>query len=392
VILATIIAALLAACNALSSAQLAAAHPVAGGTYAYGYRYLRPSLGFTAGWMFLWAKSASAATAALGFSGYFLNAVNASGAGSLRAVSLGTVALVTLIVLGGIRQSNMANVVIVSITLVALVAFIAAGIPVVLESGTERFNPFLRDAPQSVFHASALMFVAFAGYARITTLGEEVHEPSRTIPRAIILALAASAVLYVAVASVGIGAVGADAMEAASHESAATLEVVARQFEPPWIRWVVATGAMTAMLGVLLNLLLGLSRVLFAMGRGGDMPSATAALSKVQTTPYVAVLTVGIVTAALAAIGNVRTTWSFSAFTVLIYYAITNLAALCLPKEERRYSRWFARVGLAACLFLAFWVDRHIWALGLGLIAAGLTWHRVARLNDRQRRLRRTLP
>ena len=149
---------------------------------------------------------------------------------------------------------------------------------------------------------------------------------------------------------------------------------------------VVSVGAMTAMLGVLLNLILDLSRVLPATGRRADMPAATARLNAARTTPTVAVAVVGIVIAALALIGNVKTTWSFSAFTVLIYYAITNLAALHLPADQRLYGRWLAWAGLVACLFLAFWVEWKVWAAGLGLLLVGIVWQAVAsRLNTSTR-------
>jgi APA family basic amino acid/polyamine antiporter len=138
------------------------------------------------------------------------------------------------------------------------------------------------------------------------------------------------------------------------------------------------------MLGVLLNLILGLSRVLLAMGRRGDMPSALARLNAAGTTPYWAVLAVGAVIGILALTGNVRATWSFSAFTVLIYYALTNAAALRLPAAERMFPAWVAWAGLAACLFLAFWVEWQIWLTGLALIAAGLVWHAIARARRKQ--------
>jgi APA family basic amino acid/polyamine antiporter len=133
------------------------------------------------------------------------------------------------------------------------------------------------------------------------------------------------------------------------------------------------------MLGVLLNLILGLSRVLLAMARRRDMPVIFGRLNEARTTPHWAVLMVGIVIAGLVLIGDVRTTWSFSAFTVLIYYALTHGAALRLPTEQRLYPAGVAGVGLLACVFLAFWVEPQIWRTGLGLITVGLAWHAVAR-------------
>ena len=108
------------------------------------------------------------------------------------------------------------------------------------------------------------------------------------------------------------------------------------------------------------------------------MPGRFAHVSA-SGSPVPAIIAVGIAIGALALIGDVKTTWSFSAFTVLIYYAITNLAALRLPRAKRRYSPLIAWAGLAACLSLAFFVERNIWMAGLGLIAAGLVWHVAAR-------------
>jgi APA family basic amino acid/polyamine antiporter len=141
---------------------------------------------------------------------------------------------------------------------------------------------------------------------------------------------------------------------------------------------VVAVGAITAMLGVLLNLILGLSRVLLAMGRRSDMPTLFGRLDASGTTPGPAVLMMGAIVAALALIGDVRTTWSFSAFTVLIYYAITNLAALYIPASGRLFPRWISAAGLASCALLAFFVEPLIWGIGLCLIAVGLVWHGIA--------------
>ncbi len=381
VILAIAIAALVAICNGLNSAQLAANHAVSGGTYEYGYRYLNSWFGFIAGWTFLLAKSASAATAALGFAGYLLNLLGVSSREWLVPIALATVVTLTAIVLGGLRRSSITNILIVSVTLIALILFILGSIPTLLDRGGDNLSPFFGagDNPTArLLEATALMFVAYTGYGRIATMGEEVREPRRTIPRAIIAALIVTMILYAGVAVAGVGSVGADVLSDAAQSQAAPLENVARAFGLPLVAEIVAIGAMTAMLGVLLNLILGLSRVLLAMGRRRDMPAITARIEPRTTTPYVAVVVVGIIIAGLALIGNVKTTWSFSAFTVLIYYAITNLAALRLKPEERLYPKWIGWIGLAACVFLAFRVEQHIWLTGLGLLGVGLVWHLIA--------------
>jgi basic amino acid/polyamine antiporter, APA family len=361
VIIAIALAAAVATCNALNSAQLAANLPVSGGTYEFGYRFLNPTLGFAAGWMFLCAKTASAATASLGFAGYLLNATNQDSRW-LMPVAVCTVVMLTSVVLAGIRLSNRANIAIVSVTLLSLIAFIAVG-----SSQVSTSRLVMHFQPASLLHATALMFVAFTGYGRIATLGEEVLEPHHTIPRAIIATLIVSTLLYIGVATVAVGAAGADQLQAATTEKAAPLEIVSQSF-PLNIHWLVAMGAMAAMLGVLLNLVLGLSRVVLAMGRRRDMPRVAANLS-------VAVVAVGTLIAALAATTSIKTTWNFSAFTVLIYYAVTNLAALRLSDKERLYGKTWAWIGLLACLALAFAIEPKVWATGLGILGIGLLWH-----------------
>jgi APA family basic amino acid/polyamine antiporter len=384
VILAVVAAALVAAFNGLSSAQLAASHPVSGGTYEYGYRYLNPTLGFTAGWMFLCAKSASAATAALGFAGYVLVAAGQSAFTYRVALALVGVLVLTVVVAGGIRRSNRANTIIVALTLLALAGFVAFGLPSAVAGASGHLEFFLADNGEGsgapgFLHATALMFVAYTGYGRIATLGEEVHDPRKSIPRAIIVTLVATAAIYALVAFVAVASAGAGGLAEATQQAAAPLEVIARGFDAPGVAWLVAGGAVTAMLGVLLNLLLGLSRVVLAMARRGDLPALFARVDEKRSSPVAAVLLVGGVIAGLAAIGSVKATWSFSAFTVLVYYALTNLAALRLPAEARLYPRWIPAAGLLCCLGLAFWVEPTIWAAGLGLIAVGLAWHSVAR-------------
>lgn len=382
------LAAVLATCNALSSAQLAASHPVSGGTYEYGYRYLRPVLGFSAGWMFLCAKTASAATAALGFAGYLLKLLDVTLGSEIARIAIATLVIVvlTVVVLGGIRLSNRANVFIVSITLFTLLAFIASGAKTLMD----RWGPMTAIANHDSTHefwpsflqATALMFVAFTGYGRIATLGEEVRDPRNTIPRAIVTTLWISTAIYIAVAAIALAAVDPSDLGQATRSHAAPLELVASRFGVPGIQTVIAFGAMTAMLGVLLNLILGLSRVWLAMGRRGDMPAPLARLNAAQTTPYVAVIVVALSVLALACIGNVKATWSFSAFTVLIYYAITNAAALALPKAERLYRPWIAVAGLAGCLSLAFWVDRNAWIAGVIVLGVGLVWFLLVHQKD----------
>ncbi len=385
VVPAIVLAALVAACNGMSSAQLAANHPVSGGTYEYGYRFLLPAAGFVAGTLFLVAKSASAATAALGAAGYILNlfangaaagtAATTPGANAVVPVALAIVVFLTVIVAGGIRGSKRTNAIVVSVSLLALVGFVAAG--VISQGGLQRdsFEPFFSNpnAPvPSFLNAAALMFVAYTGYGRIATLGEEVSNPGRTIPRAIVVTLVATMLLYTAVAAVAVSVLGAGDLAAAATGGPAPLEVAAARMGMPVLAVALAVGAVAAMMGVLLNLLLGLSRVVLAMARRGDLPRAFARVHPGSASPRRAVFAVGVIILALVSIGDVRLTWSFSAFTVLVYYAVTNLAALFVPAEGRVFPRWISVLGLIACLSLAAFVPPMIIMTGGAVIGAAL--------------------
>jgi basic amino acid/polyamine antiporter, APA family len=361
VVWAVVIAAGVAMCNGLSSAQLAASNPVSGGTYEYGYRYLHPAAGFSAGWLFLIAKSASAATAALGIAAYV-------GVGTERVPALVALAVVTGLVLAGLRRSNQANFVMVTLAIGSLVALVVAAFPSALAATPGPAG----DAP-ALLEAAALVFVAFTGYGRVATLGEEVHSPRRTIPIAVILTLLVSASIYVLVAFVE-SRLGADVAASGSP-----LIPIAEQEAGVGLATALRVGALSAMVGVLLNLILGLSRVALAMGRRRDLPAVIARVDRNGRTPVPAVLLVTGIVAAFVLVGDIRTTWSFSALTVLVYYALTNLSALRQPEEERRFPRIVQVLGLAGCLGLAVFIDPAMWLWGGGLVVAGLVWHLLRR-------------
>lgn len=416
VLIAIILAAFLALFNGLSSAQLAAAHPVSGGTYEYGYHFLNHWFGFTAGWTFLVAKSASAATAILGTVSYSFHMAGIS-PGPVTHLIAGYVLLltVTLLVRGGIRQSDRANRWMVLITLIGLLLFAGAawltnGLPTTpfgdairqmtgdvasitgavdatgaIGAPGPNSTPDTHNTPgshntpvASLFYATALMFVAYTGYGRIATLGEEVKNPQKTIPRAIITTMIVVVLLYLLITATVIQLMGAEAFAATLQGEAAPLVMASEILQISWIRWAVSIAAITAMTGVLLNLLLGLSRVLLSMARRSDMPTQFQTIHPSNGSPTKAVWGSFAIIAILLSTGSVQFTWSFSAVTVLIYYAITNLAALRLRGDERRFPAWISLAGLAGCLFLTLWVKAAIWLPAAGVVLAGWVWHAAA--------------
>jgi APA family basic amino acid/polyamine antiporter len=376
VILAAIIAALTAFLNALSSAQLASNYPISGGTYEYGYRTINQWFGFSAGAMFICAKSASAATAALGFSGYFLNFFGIEAPLIRTSLAIIITIILTIIIISGIKRSNIVNTIIVSTALLTLAIFIIIGL---FNIDFTNFQPFINPGPEresssplsSLLFASALMFVAYTGYGRIATLGEEVKDPKKTIPKAIISALGFSAVLYILVSIVAIGTNGSHFFASSIGKGGAPLEYVAATFQFSWIQYIVGIGALFAMTGVLLNLILGLSRVYLAMGRRGDLPKKVSIINK-NGSPTTAIVLTSIVIIILVSSGDIKLTWSFSAFTVLIYYSITNLSAIRLQKNQRLYPEIISYAGLGACLFLAFWIEFPVLLAGSAILAVTL--------------------
>ena len=324
--------------NGLSSAFLAGRFPVAGGTYEYGYRTLNQWLGFGAGWLFLLAKTASAATAGLGIALYL-------GVDEVWLPIAATIG-VTFLVVVGLRRTTVVNSLLVAVTIAAIVWFaISSDGAANFTAVGDTFNPIA---------ATAFIFVAYTGYGRIATLGEEVRNPARTIPTAVIVTLAVSAVLYMLIELGGRSRGG--------EFWGASLQI---GFSPSLL---IRIGAITAMAGVLVNLVLGLSRVWLAMGRRGDMPGALARLDS-RSEPTAAILLSGATIAAVTLVGGIATAWGFSAMTVLLYYGVTNLAALAI--DRRRVTSW---LGLASCVFLSFFVPLGIWLTGAGLIVLGLLW------------------
>lgn len=370
-----VLAGIAATANALSSAQLAAEYPQSGGTYEYGYRVLNPWLGFAAGWLFLAGKIAGAGTVALGLAGYLDGLVPGL---PPRGMAVGAIVVFTALNYFGIRRSSRANLVIVAISLSTLILFVVAGATSFQPSNLQPFAPA---GVRGVLEAAALLFYAYTGYARIATLGEEVHEPKRTIPRAVGITIGGAILLYLAVAVVAVGAAGARGMA----DTAAPLQVAAVATGLPWLAVVVSVGGLTAMLGVILSQLLGLSRMAFAMARRGDLPGALGHVHPTHGVPGRAVLVIGAIAAVVAGTGTLAGVVSAAAFTILLYYAIANLAALRMPARAKLYPDLVPWVGLVSCILLALSLSAGTILAGSAILGLGLLGRFVTRRRYRRR-------
>ncbi|WP_091626890.1 APC family permease [Micromonospora peucetia] len=361
---ALVLAGFVAFCNATSSARLAARYPESGGTYVYGRERLGPFAGFLAGWGFVVGKTASCAAMALTIGAYLWP-------GQVRLVAVGAVLAVTAVNLRGIGRTATATKVLVGVVLavlalVAVVGAVGGGVSL------DRLGD-LDASGRGVLTAAGLLFFAFAGYARIATLGEEVRDPQRTIPRAVPLALGVVLAVYLVLAVVTVGVLGADRLAG----SAAPLADVVTAAGLPGLAWLVRAGATVAVTGVLLSLLAGVGRTTLAMARRRDLPGALAAVHPVHRVPHRAELAVAAVVMLIVLLGDIRDAIGFSSCTVLVYYAITNAAALTLGRDPGRRLpvRALAALGLVGCLLLAVNLPLSSVLAGFAVLAVGAAWY-----------------
>jgi APA family basic amino acid/polyamine antiporter len=352
--LAVLVAGLVAWCNARSTAALAAVLPQAGGTYVYAGRLLGPGWGHLAGWGFVTGKTASCAAMALTVGAY---------AWPAHPRPAATVALLAMLALGtgGVQRGARATRVLLAVVLAVLVTVVVAAVG----GPTHAAAPAAAaGGPGGVLPAAGLMFFAFAGYARLATLGEEVRDPARVIPRAVALALAAVLVIYLVVTSAALLALGPAGLAASTAPLADV--VAARGWA--WAVPVVRAGAVAAAAGALLSLLLGVSRTAFAMARDGHLPRVLRAVR--GGVPHRAELAVGAVVLVLVWAVDLRGAIGFSSLAVLVYYLLANLSARRLAPGSRPRA-WLPVVGAAGCVVLAATLPLPAVLTGLAVLAVG---------------------
>ncbi|GAA3597611.1 APC family permease [Agrococcus terreus] len=363
--LALVLAGAVAVLNALSTAQLAMEHPVSGGAYAYGRAEAGERVGFAAGWMFLTGKTASAAAIAV-VAGRHLWPEHAV------PVAVAAVLVLAALNMAGIRVTAWTSAGIVAVVLVAVVAALVwwagggaahevgwiAYAPLAAGSTDVAFiggqlpgvRPFDLPVPEgalAVLQAAGLLFFAFAGYARMATLGEEVRDPRRTLPIAIVAGLAVVLVLYALVAWATSDALGALLPISGTP--------VADLVADPVLRGAVLVAGGLACLGSLMGILAGLSRTSLAMAREGDLPGPLSRIAARTATPIVAeaaVAVVAIIGVLLLPPGGLV---AVSSTCVLTYYAIAHLSAIRMRGHGRAamwLPRWLPVAGLGACALL----------------------------------------
>ncbi|MGP6170988.1 APC family permease [Microbacterium sp. A196] len=364
-LIALAIAAVVAFCNATSSAQLAAVHPVSGGTYSYARAEIGPWWGFIAGWCFVIGKIASCAAMALTFAAYA-----APEGWQLPVAILAVAALVTVNCFGVTRTALLTRILVI-VSLLGLAVVVAAGFAA---TPTADPTPLPDLTAYGVLQGAGLLFFAFAGYARIATMGEEVTDPARNIPRAIVFALSGAIIVYALIAVVVMQTLGADAAT-----STAPLADVVSAAGWSALAPVVRVAAATASLGALLALMTGIGRTTLAMARESDLPPWLAAVHPRWQVPHRAEIAIGLVVIVILLFADLRNAIGFSSFGVLLYYLIANASAFRQKADVRRYPRALQVFGALGCLVLVNTLPVVATLIGTGVVLVGVAY-RMLRL------------
>jgi APA family basic amino acid/polyamine antiporter len=369
------IAAIVAYCNALSSAQLAAQYPTSGGTYVFGRERLGEWPGFLAGWGFVIGKTASCAAMALTFAAY------AAPEGWTKPVAVAvTVVLAAVNYFGISRTAGLTRVIVIFVVMV-LGLVIIAGLSVSTTVNPQLGAGIFEDGWYGILQSGGLLFFAFAGYARIATMGEEVKNPSRNIPRAIVTSLALTLFVYVLVATIVLVVLGPQQLAT----SKAPLVDVVTMSSLNWAAPIVRIGAAAAALGALLALVAGVGRTTLAMARNKDLPSWLAAVHPVHKVPHHAEIALAVIVSILVLTIDLRGAIGFSSFGVLLYYVIANLSAFTQDRQHRRYPRFVPIIGALGCLILVATLPPLCIGVGVAVFLVGIMGRSLVRLFPLQR-------
>lgn len=367
------VAAIVAYCNATASAQLAAQYPTSGGTYVYGRERLGEWPGFLAGWSFVIGKTASCAAMALTFAAY------AAPAGWEKPVAVAAILALAAVNYFGVTRTAGLTRIIVAVVLLVLALVVVVGLSAGNPAGNDLGKDLFADGPYGILQSAGLLFFAFAGYARIATMGEEVTNPQRTIPRAIITALVIVLVVYALIAVTVLLVVGPERLAT----STAPLVDVATTANAGWAAPIVRVGAAAAALGALLALVAGVGRTTLAMARNRDLPAWLAAVHPKYKVPHHAEIALAVVVSILVLTTDLRGAIGFSSFGVLLYYFIANISAFTQTKDQRRYPKTIQILGAIGCLVLVVTLPLISIVIGLIVLAAGIGY-RLIRLRVRR--------
>jgi basic amino acid/polyamine antiporter, APA family len=365
-----IVAGAIAFITALSFAKLTAWQPVEGGAYEYGCQLISPTAGFLAGWMWLVANTFTGAAVSLGFA-YYLTAAFPNLPANFVAAAL-CLAFTALNLVGAKESANVNNI-LVAVKLAVLAFFVVFG---VFYASAGNFSPFV-PLSSGVLYGTFFIFFAYGGFARVSVVAEEIKDAKRNVPRALLLSLGISIVVYVVVGLVAVGLLGAGGLAISSSPLSAAMGVTGNMLAVQ----IVSVGGLVATASVLLTAILGVSRMAFSMARRKDLPAVFARLHSRFLTPYYAILATGLVMAVLVLFVDLTRVVVVSTFALLFNYCITNIAAYKLKSGNKKREKVMPILGFVTCLMLLGFIlfaspqTWQAWLLGVSFLLAGTLFY-----------------
>jgi APA family basic amino acid/polyamine antiporter len=368
-IISVLIAGIIALFSALSVAELSAFLPEEGGTYAYAQKLISPFAGFIAGWIWIFSNIFVGAAVSLGFAHYFVTLFP-----SIPVKGIAVIICLIFIIINyiGLKESTLLNNVLVTLKVLILLFFVAFGLGFFSSSNV---TPFAPAGISGILSGAALIFFAYTGFARVTIMAEEVKDPEKTIPRSIYLALAISTVIYILVSVIAVGLIGAPSLSQSGSPLAAAIGVTGSNAAV----LLISSGAMIATASVLLTTIMGISRIMFAMARKGDLPAFLNRIHPHFSTPHYAILISGACMIAAILLADLTLVVAVSTFAMLIFYLIANIAAFRIPSPYQQYPALIPVIGAVSCIGLIAFLTLNSWIIGIIGLAIGIAWYGVQR-------------
>ena len=367
-VISMLIAAIISLFTALSFAELTAWQPKEGSIYEYTYQLISPFAGFLVGWMWMLSNTFAGAAVSLGFA-YYLAAVFPI----LPTNWIAAILCIAFTALNffGLRQSAILNNFLVIAKLLILAFFCIFGLVYIKSANFTPFAPL----QVGVLYGACYIFFAYGGFARVAVIAEEVKNAKRNVPRAILLSLAISTIVYILVGLIAVGLIGASKL---SDPNSPPLTHAINATGNPTAVYIVSAGGLLATASVLLTSILGVSRMAYAMARRKDIPQALSKLHQKYSTPYYSIWIVGALMTLLVLFIDLTRVVAISTFALLFYYSLANVSALRLKVEKRLYPRFVPVLGTATCLVLLVFIlfaSPQAWIIGVVALIAGAIYY-----------------
>lgn len=364
IFLSVIVAGLVSLLTGLSSAELSRMFPRSGGAYLFAREAISDFFGFVVGWVWLFSNIVMGATVAVGFGYYlafFFPQISIHWGGALAIVLAASVHLL------GTKESSRFNNVLVLIKLLILFFFIVSAVFFFKRSN---FGPLLPFGIRGVWAGAATIFFAYAGFARVAVIADEIMDPVKTVPRATIISISISTLIYVLVAVAAVGIAGYQTLARSGSPLADAVNMEGFTFGAK----LVGAGALVATGTVILASILGVSRLAQTMSSDGALPAFLGRISKNTQTPNAAILLSGAAMLILVLLVDLPHIAYISSFSLLLYYAAIDLSGLKILSGKMR---GITLLGLLSLLVLMFHLPYLSWLVGLGVAMSGILYYRL---------------